>query len=152
MALIRYRRGDDGLKALDDLHNEIDKLFNFSPLTNWPAASTEDFNFAPALDVWEDKENVYVETDLPGLNQKDISVKVKGEDLIIQGKKEEVKQEKKKLFARKERFSGSFYRAVTLPTLVDAKKVKAKYKNGVLSIALAKKETEVEKEIDIAVE
>ncbi|MBU1113125.1 MAG: Hsp20/alpha crystallin family protein [Candidatus Omnitrophica bacterium] len=104
---------------------------------------------SPSLDISEDKENIYLEADLPGFEQKDIKVKIKGDILSISAKRQETKEEKGKNFFRKERFEGSFYRTLQLPAGVDASKVNADYQKGVLKLALSKKEEEKEKEIQI---
>jgi len=145
MALMKFRR-DDPWKALEELHNEIDRLFDFSPLRK--AASDI---FAPLVDVSEDETNVYVEADLPGFEQKDVHLNLKGDTLTISAKKDEKKEEKKKNYYRLERTRGSFYREVLLPARVESSKVKAVYKNGVLKITLPKKEEDKGEEIKIDV-
>lgn len=148
MSLIRYR-GDDPWKALESLHDEFNKVFNVS--LKQPAGVREEF-FLPSIDLWDDHDNVYVETDLPGMEQKNIKVSVKGDVLTIAGKKENVQEEKKKNYYRCERIQGSVYRAVDLPTTVDPARVKANYKDGVLKITLPKREEEKEKQIDVRIE
>ncbi len=148
MALMRYRP-EDPWKALETLQDEINKLFNFS-FGKFPALKEE--ILAPSVDIWEDKDNIYVEADLPGFDQKDINLSIKGDSLVLTAKKEETKEEKKKNYYRCERFQGSFYRDIALPSSVDASKVKASYKNGVLKVTLPKKEEEKEKEIKVEVE
>ncbi len=148
MALMKYKR-DDPFRALEALHDEINKLFNFS-WGRFPAIREE--ILAPSVDVWEDKDNIYVEADIPGFEQKDISLNLKGDNLIISAKKDETKEEKKKNYYRCERYQGSFYREVILPSHIDASKIKAGYKNGVLKVTLPKKEEEKGKEIKIEVE
>ncbi len=148
MALMKYKR-DDPFRALEALHDEINKLFNLS-WGRFPALREE--ILAPSVDVWEDKDNIYVEADIPGFEQKDISLNLKGDNLIISAKKDETKEEKKKNYYRCERYQGSFYREVILPSNIDASKIKAGYKNGVLKVTLPKKEEEKGKEIKIEVE
>jgi len=132
---------------------EIDALLNF-PFANLPARR-EDLSL-PSLDTWEDKDNVYVEADLPGFEEKDIKIKMKGGALTISAERRDSKEEKNlpagrqgKTFFLHERFHGSFYRALQLPTGVDGSKVSAQYKKGVLKLTLPKKEEAKEKEIDI---
>lgn len=135
MKLIRYR--NDPFKTLGSLQDEINKLFDF------PGA-----NLA-SLDLSEDEKNIYVETDIPGFDQKDINVKIKGDSLLISARRDEKKEEKKKNYYRCKRCRGSFYREIGLPSRVDEAKISAKYKNGVLDVTLPKKETEKEKEVKI---
>ena len=148
MALMKYKR-EDPWKALDALQEEISRLFN-SRFLKTP--STYEEMLAPSVDVWEDKDSVYVEADIPGFDQKDIHLDLKGDSLIISAKKEESKEEKKKNYYYSERYQGSFYRDVTLPGSIDQSNAKATYKNGVLKIKLPKKEETKSKEIKIDVE
>lgn len=146
MRLIRYR--DNPLSLFDDLHREIDKLFD-AGTGSFPSLADE--TLAPRLDISEDQSNVYVDADLPGFDQKDISVTMKGSSLTISAKKEKIDEKKKKNYYRCERFQGNFYRALTVPKSVDASKIKAEHKSGVLHLTLPKKEEEKEKEISINV-
>lgn len=147
MALIKYR-SDKALSPVDYLQDEFNRLLN-NPWGTFLAERSD--ILAPALDVWEDKDNVYVETDLPGFNQKDIKLNFKDDTLSISAQKEENQEEKKKGYYRCERFQGSFYRAAALPSHVDSAKIAAKYQDGVLKVTLPKKEEAKEKEIQIEV-
>jgi HSP20 family protein len=146
MKLIRYR--NNPFTLVDDLHQEINKLFDISS-ESLPDLCSE--VFAPRLDVSEDKDNIYVEADLPGFDQKEIDVKIKADTLTISAKKGKVEEKKGKNYFRCERIQGSFYRALTLPKSVDASKIRAEYKKGVLHLALPKKQEEKEKEISVDV-
>ncbi len=146
MKLVRYR--DNPWKVLEGLQEEINKLFNFSP-ENFPALDEE--ISMPSVDVYEDKDNLYLEANLAGFEQKDIAVTLKNEVLAILAQKENSKEEKKEGYLRSERYQGKFYRELYLPVSVDEGKIKASYKNGVLKIVLPKKEEEKAKEIKIEV-
>ncbi|MDD5071046.1 MAG: Hsp20/alpha crystallin family protein [Candidatus Omnitrophica bacterium] len=148
MNIVKYRPRSSW-QTLDNLPEEINRLFDFSVGGLFPVSQKV---ASLALDVWDDKENIYVEADLPGIDEKDIKLNVKGDVLSISGKKEESKEEKKKGYFHCERFQGSFFREVVLNSAVDTAKVKAKYKKGVLSVTLPKKEKEDEKAISIDVE
>jgi HSP20 family protein len=105
----------------------------------------------PRLDI-EDKGNfLLITADVPGVEQKDIDIEAEEDRVIIQGKTEEEKEEKRKNFYRKERKSGGFYREVPLPVPVDPDKVTAKFKNGTLEISLPKKGGTKEKRVKINV-
>ncbi len=148
MAFLRKREWDP-IRGLLDIQEEINKLFD-SSLSRWPAG--KDFAFSPAVDVYEDDSNFYVEADLPGLDPKDIKLSLESGILTIRGKKEQKQEEKKANYYRLERFSGEFYRQVAFPSNVDTSKIKATYKNGVLKITLPKTEETKGKEIKIDVE
>lgn len=148
MKLMPYRH-EDPFRLLKDFGTEIDKFFE-SP---FKGLSKKDSEIAiPSLDISEDKNNIYVDADLPGFDQKDIKVKMKRDSLVISAEKESKKEEEKKNYYHCERYQGSFYREVSLPQAVDAGRISAKYKNGVLKVTLPKKEEEKEKEIAINVE
>ena len=147
MALMRYRK-QDPFKALEDLQEEINRLFD----TSLSLPKVRDEIFIPSVDISEDKDNVYVDVDIPGLEQKDIKVSLNKGILVISGSKQESKEEKNKNYHRIERFQGSFLREIPLDSNIDASQVKARYKNGVLHITLPKKEEEKTKSIEVRVE
>jgi len=105
-----------------------------------------------SLDVAETDSEVIVTTEVPGVDAKDIEITLTGDVLTIRGEKKEEKEEKKKNYRRMERWYGSFGRSVTLPSSVDQSRIKAKVKNGVLTITLPKKEEERPKAIKVETE
>jgi HSP20 family protein len=147
MKLVRWH--ENPWKSLELLHNELDRFFE-QPLGK--TIFEKGLFSAPSLDISEDKDSIYVEADVPGVEQKDINISLRKNFLCIQAKKEETKDRKEKNYHRLERVSRNFYREVFLPKTVDADKVKAVYKKGVLNLTLPKKEEEKEKEIKIDVE
>ncbi len=137
---------------LETLHREIDRLFEdfgFSrsrlrlPFQQ-SAFNVEPFwrelNFAtPAVDIVE-KDNAYeITADVPGIDEKNIEVQLKNGNLTIKGEKKEEKEEKKKDYYLQERHFGSFERTFGVPEGVDADKIEANFKKGVLLITLPKK-------------
>lgn len=94
----------------------------------------------PSLNMWEDDHKVFVEAELPGVAAKDVDIKVHGNELHIYGKRESTTGEKRN-FQRQERIFGEFSRMITLPTAVDADKIEATLKDGVLTVTLPKAET-----------
>jgi HSP20 family protein len=103
----------------------------------------------PAVDILDQKDKLVVKADIPGIDKKDIKVKVEDDILTIKGmvKKDEETQEKDYYY--RERAYGSFYRAITLPVSVQEDKVKANYANGILTIDLPKTKESKAKEITI---
>lgn len=135
---------------LSDLRDEIDRLFE-SPLSELTRTSQLLSGWTPALDVYEAKDNFVVKTELPGMKKEDIEVSLHDGSLSISGeRKTETKHEDAEVY-RAERFFGRFQRTVTLPTAVAADKVKAAYKDGVLTITLPKTEEAKPKQIDVSV-
>jgi HSP20 family protein len=135
---------------LSDLRYEIDRLFE-SPLSELTRTSPLLSGWTPALDVFEDKDNFTVKAELPGMKKEDIEVTLHDDSLSISGERQsETKHEDAEIY-RAERFFGRFQRTVTLPTAVAADKVKAAYKDGVLTITLPKTEEAKPKQIDVSV-
>jgi HSP20 family protein len=153
MNLIRYQRPDlawPTFGRLSSLRDELDRLFE-SPFAGLTQASQLLSGWTPALDVYEDKENFIVKAELPGMKKEDIDVSLHDGSLSISGeRKSETKHEDAEVY-RAERFFGRFQRAVTLPAPVAADKVKAQYKDGVLTVTLPKTEEAKPKQIDVSV-
>jgi HSP20 family protein len=95
---------------------------------------------APLLDVTEDESGIVLTAELPGLKKEDVNVTVENGVLTISGEKKFEEEAKEKNWHRMERRYGSFYRAVTLPRGVDAEKAELTFQDGVLRIALPKRE------------
>src|SRR5207245_10337752 len=95
--------------------------------------------FAPPVDVYEDDHNVVLTIEVPGIDEKDIDVRIENNTLTVHGERKMEKEEKEENFRRVERQYGSFTRSFTLPTAVDTGQVSADYDKGVLKINLAKK-------------
>lgn len=92
----------------------------------------------PSVDVSETEKNVLVKAELPGLEPKDVDLTIERDTLILRGEKKQESEEKNENYHRVERSYGSFHRSIPLPVKVDAEKVKAKFKNGVLTVTLPK--------------
>jgi HSP20 family protein len=132
------------------LHEELDRLFDF-PFGNLAPAAQLANGWSPALDVYEDKDNVTVKVELPGLKKEDIHISLHENTLSISGeRKTESKKQEGEVY-RSERYFGQFQRAVTLPAPVAADKVKASYEDGILVVTLPKTEEAKPKEISINV-
>ena len=103
----------------------------------------------PALNLWEDGDHFYLESELPGYQQADLEAYIVGEDqLVLKGKRQPTQHEKA-VNHRQERTYGNFERAITLPKPVDGNQVEAKFVNGVLNLKLAKAAQAKPKKIDI---
>lgn len=95
---------------------------------------------APALNVWEDEQSVFAEADLPGVDPAKLEITVtEGNQLTVQGERS-APEVAGAVWVRQERPFGKFVRAVTLPSLIDADRVEARYENGVLRLTLPKHE------------
>jgi HSP20 family protein len=137
-----------GFGRLTDLRDQIDRLFE-TPLAEWARASQLLSGWTPAIDLYEDKDNLYVRAELPGMKREQIEVSLHEGTLSISGeRKGESKHEGAEVY-RAERFFGRFQRTVTLPAPVSPEKVKAQYKDGLLTITLPKTEEAKPKHIDV---
>ena len=125
--------------GLMTLRQEVDRLFDrfFEPWRGQEEAPAVG-EWVPNLDVSETKDALLVKADVPGMEAKDIQVSLQEQMLTIKGEKKQEKDEKDENFHRVERSYGAFMRAVRLPVPVDAGKVAASFKNGVLTITLPK--------------
>lgn len=116
--------------------SDIDRFFEDFAIP--PMSSMSKMGFDLAVDVYDDKENIIAEMNLPGIDPAKVNVSVEDNHLRITGAREEEKEEKKKNYYSKEIRRGSFERTVRLPERVEKDKVKAMYENGVLKVTLPK--------------
>jgi HSP20 family protein len=107
--------------------------------------------FAPPVDVYEDEQNVTLKIEVPGIEEKDIDVRIENNSLTVHGERKFEKEEKEENYRRVERQYGSFTRTFTLPNTVDQESVQADYDKGVLKIKLAKKAEAKPKQIKVNV-
>lgn len=107
---------------------------------------------APALDLYEEKDEIVAKVELPGLEKEDIEIHVSDHLLTVKGEKKKEEETKRENFYRLERSYGSFSRTVDLPAEVLGEKARASFKNGVLEIRLPKSEEAKKKETRVKVE
>src|ERR1700756_3452885 len=108
-------------------------------------------SFAPAVDVYEDEHNITLKIEVPGIEEKDIDVRIENHTLTVHGERKFEKEEKEENYRRVERQYGSFTRSFTLPNHVDVEHVSANYEKGVLKVKLAKKAEAKPKQIKVNV-
>ncbi len=153
-SLIRWNRPElttwPTFGGLTDLRDEIDRLFE-SPLAELARTSQILSGWTPALDLFEDKDNFVVKAELPGMKREEIEVSLHEGSLSISGERKSEEKHSDAEVYRTERFFGRFQRTVTLPTPVAADKVKASYKDGVLTVTLPKTEEAKPKQIEVKV-
>ncbi len=151
MAIARFRlfsSSVDPFRDLNDMQSEMNRLFDSFFGRPSPAVGVERV-WAPAVDVYETKDELVLSAELPGLNEKDIHLSITGDILTLRGERQWNAETKGDSFYRSERWFGKFERALPLP--VQADKVKAKYRDGVLTVSLPKAEEIKPKEIKIDV-
>ena len=108
--------------------------------------------WAPVVDISESADQVTVKAEIPGLEPKDIDISLSGDLLTIKGEKKSEREEKDENYHLVERSYGSFSRSLRLPVSVEADKIEASYKQGVLTITCPKKEEVKAKAIEIKAE
>jgi HSP20 family protein len=134
---------------LQQFQSEMNRLFDHWGNGGWVDNGASVF---PALNVWEEGDQVWVEAELPGLDLKNLEIYVTGgNQLTLKGERRPSVPEKG-VWHRQERNYGSFTRSLTLPFLVDADKVEAKLENGVLLVKLAKHESAKPRKIQVKAE
>jgi len=137
--------------TIQDRTNRMNRLFRESYSPEGPEEALTTTNFAPPVDIYEDEHNITLKLEVPGIDEKDIDVRIEGNTLTVHGERKIEKEEKEENFRRIERQYGSFTRSFTLPSSVDPAQVSANYDKGVLRINLAKKAEAKPKQIKVNV-
>jgi len=151
-------------RPFDTLRQQIDRLFDDFQVGPWraPLARTlfdvdpfwrgeMSWGKSPAADVTETEKGYEIIAELPGLDESNVDVKFADGTLTIKGEKKEEKEEKKKDYYVSERRFGSFQRSFRVPKGVDADKIEASFKNGVLTVTMPKTQEAQKAEKKIAV-
>jgi len=144
MTLVRW----SPLRHIFMLQNQMNRLFD-DAVHSWPSAADGTTSWAPAADIYETENDLVLQADLPGVDPKQIDVRVENNVLTIRGERVFEPKVDRENFHRVERSYGTFMRSFTLATPVDADRIKAAYKNGVLQINLPKAEQAKPKKIQI---
>ena len=139
----------DPFRELNVLQDRMNRLYqDYAPRGEQELTAG---NFTPPVDIYEDEQSVTLKVEVPGLDPKDVDVRVENNTLTIRGERKFEKDEKEENFHRVERRYGAFVRSFTLPNTVDTDNVKADYENGVLKIQLAKRAEAKPKQIKVNV-
>jgi HSP20 family protein len=139
----------DPFREFSTLQDRMNRLFRDSYGEREEALTTS--TFAPAVDVYEDEHNVTLKIEVPGIDEKDIDIRVENNTLTVHGERKFEKEEKEENFRRVEQQYGSFTRSFTLPNTVDTDSIQANYDKGILKIQLAKKAEAKPKQIKVNV-
>ena len=147
MAIVRWEPFRDLLTT----QREFDRLFNeaFSPMSGETEVSTR--SWAPPVDIYETEDAIVLKAELPGIDPKDVEVRVEDNTLYLKGERNYEKEVKEQNYHRVERSYGSFARSFSLPNSISAEKVKAEYKDGLLTLTMPKREEAKPKTIKIDV-
>jgi HSP20 family protein len=135
-----------------EINRLFDDFFDDFPLAMRSGERGIAVGFSPRIDVSETDKEVRVSAELPGMDEKDITVEMDDASITIRGEKNEEREEKGKNWLTREQSYGSFHRIISLPAGVDGEKAKAKFKKGILTIDLPKKPGEQAKRKAISIE
>ncbi|MFY9904008.1 MAG: Hsp20/alpha crystallin family protein [Terriglobales bacterium] len=141
----------DPFREFVTLQDRMSRLFRDPRLAEGQDESLTSTAFAPPVDVYEDEHNVTLKIEVPGIDEKDIDVRIENNTLTVHGERKFEKEEKEENYRRVERQYGSFTRTFTLPNTVDQESVHADYDKGVLKVTLAKKAEAKPKQIKVNV-
>jgi HSP20 family protein len=141
----------DPLRDLATMQNRINRFVRESYSPEAPEEVLATTSFAPPVDIYEDEHTITVKMEVPGIDEKDIDVRIENSTLTVHGERKIEKEEKEENFRRVERQYGSFTRSFTLPSSVDTGQVSAHYDKGVLKLSLAKKAEAKPKQIKVNV-
>src|ERR1043165_6285137 len=146
MSITRY----DPFRDLRTLQDEVNRLFT----TNFPRAFSDE-SFArgawnPSVDIYENKDHIVLEAELPGMNREDFELSVEKNVITLRGQREFEKKDDSDNYHRVERSYGSFTRSFTLPQTVSADGATAEYNNGVLRVTLQKREETKARRIQVS--
>jgi HSP20 family protein len=154
MSIIRYQPPEtvawSELNRLSSLRDELDTLFEMPFWSNFGRQSQLFSGWSPALDLYQNNDNVIARVELPGMRKEDIEISLHDGMLTISGERKSETSEGEKA-ERTERYVGKFRRSISLPTRVDSNKVTASYRDGVLAVTLPKAEEAKPKQIQVNV-
>lgn len=148
MAITRW----DPFRELEDMSGRLNRLFGRSELSRFP--STEllaNSDWSPAVDIAETPEDYLIKAELPDVKKEEVKVTMEEGVLRISGERKHEKEEKGKKYHRVERSYGSFMRSFQMPNAVDAAKVTAEFKDGVLNVRLPKTERTTPPTVDVKI-
>lgn len=146
MSIIKY----DPFRELRSLQDEMNRLF-LSNVSRGDDRELARGAWSPSVDIFENKDNLVIEAELPGMKAEDVNVSIENNVLTLHGERRFEKKDEGDNFHRVERSYGSFTRSFTLPPTVSSENVNAEFENGVLKLTLAKREEAKPRRIEIKV-
>ncbi|MBM3295042.1 MAG: Hsp20/alpha crystallin family protein [Candidatus Aminicenantes bacterium] len=136
MAIIRWDPFRDMVTLRERMNRMFEDVFSGRTDDKEITAST----WAPAVDIYETENDLVLSAEIPGLQEKDVEIKVEDNTLTLKGERRLEKETKEENYHRIERSYGSFYRAFTIPNSVDSERIQAEHENGVLRIVMPKRQ------------
>src|SRR5688572_26299198 len=149
MAIVRWEPFRDLLSLQERMNRLFDESFarTRGADEDWALGGA----WAPAVDIYEQAGNIVLKAELPGVDPKDVDVRVENNTLTLRGERKLDSEVKRESFHRVERSYGAFSRSFTLPTVVDTANIKADFKDGILRLTLPTREESKPKQIQISV-
>jgi HSP20 family protein len=137
-------------RGVPTLQDQVNRLFEDTFSRNRPGQA-DLATWAPAVDIYETETELVVKADLPDLQEKDIDVRVENNTLTIRGERKFEKEVAEENYLRVERAYGAFTRSFSLPNTVKTEGIRAEYRNGALTVRMAKREESKAKQVKINV-
>lgn len=149
MAITRW----NPFRELEEMNDRLNRAFGRSQLGRDLDPQGKDalvgFDWAPSVDITENNEEFQIKAELPEVKKEDVKIHVEDGVLTLTGERKQEKEEQNKKWHRVERSYGSFMRSFTLPTNIDDAKIRAEFKDGVLTMRLPKSATAKPKSIEV---
>jgi HSP20 family protein len=148
MGIVRY----DPFRDLRTLQEEVNRLFSTNVTAGFGEEGIGRGAWNPSVDIYENKDHIILEAELPGMNREDFELTVENNVITLRGERRFEKKDEADNYHRVERSYGSFTRSFTLPQTVSAEGATAEYRNGVLRVTLAKRADTKARRIEITAE
>jgi HSP20 family protein len=145
MSIVRY----DPFRDLRSLQEEVNRLFTGGMPRTFDEEGIARGAWSPSVDIYENKEQIVLEAELPGMKREDFDLSVENNVITLRGQRQFEKNDESDNYHRVERAYGSFTRSFTLPNTVTAEGANAEYKNGVLRVTLPKREETKARRIEV---
>jgi HSP20 family protein len=140
----------DPFRDLRSLQDEVNRLFSTNLSRNYTDEGIARGAWSPPVDIFENKESIILEIELPGMSRDDFDLTIENNVLTIRGERRFNKKDESDTYHRVERSYGAFSRSFTLPQTITGETASAEYKNGVLRVLLAKREEVKPRRIEIS--
>ena len=147
MAMVRWEPVRDLLTLQEKMNRMFEGSYRGTNEEDWALGGS----WAPAVDIYEKDGNIVLKAELPGVDPKDVDVRVENNLLTLRGERKFDTEVKRDNYHRVERSYGAFSRSFTLPNVVDTGNIKAEYRDGVLHMTLPKREEAKPRQIQINV-
>src|SRR5215204_71808 len=146
MTIVRY----DPFRDLRTLQEEVNRLFSTNLTRSFDDEGIGRGAWAPSVDIYENKDQIVLEAELPGMKQEDFDLSIENNVITLRGERRFEKTDESDNYHRVERSYGAFTRSFTLPQTVSAEEAHAEYSNGVLRVTLPKREETKSRRIEVS--